>query len=118
MVASVQNPIFTRRLLSPGPESTDSDHVTVALQAARALEGRGDLVEAAHWLHHAADAAERDGDPRRQIDFFSAAAELRRLSTAPPPAAAGPVTLAPPASTPAGERNSVQPPLANPSGRS
>ena len=27
MVASVQNHVLTQRLLSPGPESTDSDHV-------------------------------------------------------------------------------------------
>jgi hypothetical protein len=104
MVASVHDDMVTQGFLSPGPEPSDSDHVKLALQSARAFEAKGDLSEAARWLRHAADAAARDGNHLRQATLARAAADLtsvkkdpqERNSTKPPPPKAPGRSIPPP----------------------
>ncbi len=49
----------------PAINAEDDDDVIVALATARVSEERGDLDDAAKWLHRAAAAARRQGRPER-----------------------------------------------------
>lgn len=49
----------------PAINAEDDDDVIVALATARVSEERGDLSDAAKWLHRAAAAARRQGRPER-----------------------------------------------------
>jgi hypothetical protein len=65
--------------LLPGPDPSDSEDVTVALQTARALQKKGDLRESLRWLRRAADAAGGDGNDRRALVLARAAADMTGL---------------------------------------
>jgi hypothetical protein len=81
-------------LRTPEASSRDSDDVLVALETARSLEVRGDLVEAARWLRRAANEAEKQGNDRRVLAIAHAAADLS--ATAPVPAIRSSVSKTPP----------------------
>jgi hypothetical protein len=110
MAAQLSNEICLDAWLSPSPESTDSDDVVLALQAARALEMDGDCPGAVRWLRHAIDAAEQGGDDTRVLTLAGAAADL--ASTLRPT-----VTLRVPKSEEATTR-SMPPPLPPPRAKS
>src|SRR5437016_2490622 len=74
MVAQISNETFA--VMSPSPDPSDSDDVSLALGAARVLEAQGDISEAVRWLRRAADEAERDGNDLRVVAFARAAADL------------------------------------------
>jgi hypothetical protein len=67
-------------LRTPAPSPRDSDDVLLALQTAHALEMRGDLAEAAHWLQRAANEAEKQGNDMRVLALAHAAADLTSAS--------------------------------------
>ena len=118
MVAQVTNGVSEQEWLSPLPEPTDSQDVNIAIRAARALETRGELAEAARWLRRAANLVEREGDDARAFALGRAAADLtsavesRAASVAPPASSAAPRLVdAPPAhSQEVPMRNAIQPP--------
>ena len=76
MVAQLTNDVYAREWLSPLPEPTDSEDVNIAIRAARSLEARGELAEAARWLRRAAKLVERKGDDARALVLERAAADL------------------------------------------
>jgi hypothetical protein len=77
-VARLNGRNFTHASHTPGPDSSDSDGVVLALETARALEAQGDFVEAARWLRRAADEAEKQGNDLRVLAFAHAAADLTK----------------------------------------
>jgi hypothetical protein len=76
------NRTLTQALRTPLPASSDSDDVVLALETARALEGRGDVLEAARWVRRAAEEAESQGNDARVLLFAHVAADL--TSSIPP----------------------------------
>jgi hypothetical protein len=82
MVASIDNEMLTQGLRSPAPEPSDSAHVRLALQSARAFEAKGDLNEAATWLRHAAEALGTEGNDARRAALLRAAANLTSVKGA------------------------------------
>lgn len=103
MVAQLTNDVCAREWLSPLPQPTDSENVIIAVRAARSLEARGELGEAARWLRRAANLVEREGDDARALALARAAADLTSMvdrESRPPASSAPPAPLA--ASPPTG----------------
>ena len=83
MVAQVSNETFAEAM-APSPDPSDSDDVSLALEAARVLERQGDISEAVRWLRRAADEAEKDGNDLRVVALARAAADLSSRSSPAP----------------------------------
>jgi hypothetical protein len=90
-VAKLNGKSSEHALHTPKPDPSDSDGVVLALETARALEARGDFVEAARWLRRAADEAERQDNVLRVLVFAHAAADLTNTPLHAPPEDAGTV---------------------------
>jgi hypothetical protein len=71
-------PAWIQHALIPLPE--DSADLRRALETAAAMWSRGDRVESARWLHHAAHTAHGEGRQQRTTDLAKAASELDRLA--------------------------------------
>jgi hypothetical protein len=105
MVAKINREMFADALLAPPSDPSDSDEVLLALDAARALEARGELRGAVRCLRRAADEAEKQGNDHRVLVLARAAADLTN--------AIGPVSLATSSgSSPSSQTTAVPPMLA------
>lgn len=94
----------------PTPESTDSDDVRLALDAAARLWAAGDVRDALRWLGRAAQSASDADDDLRSVQLARAAADLKTqfdISSVVPPADSstgrGSMPSVPPASAAASE---------------
>jgi hypothetical protein len=79
-MAQLNSRSLTPTLRTPASSSRDSDDVLVALETARSLEVRGDIVEAVRWLRRAANEAEKQGNDARVLVIAHAAADLSSAS--------------------------------------
>jgi hypothetical protein len=104
MVAKINREMFTGELFTPPSDPSDSEEVLLALDAARALEARGDIRGAVRCLRRAADESELQGNDPRVLVLARAAADLT--------ATVGPVSLAPSESAPPSETTAIPPMLA------
>ena len=68
----------------PAPSAGDAEQVSVALETASALWGKGDVREALRWLRRAAETAGELGDDQRAVGLARAAAELTAELQIPP----------------------------------
>ena len=96
MVASIDNDLLSRALLTPRPDLADSDEVLLSLETALALEIQGNLRDAARWLRRAADDAEKQGNDERVLAFARAAADMSFIIEAASDAASATLPPSPP----------------------
>jgi hypothetical protein len=68
----------------PAPSAGDAEQVSLALETASALWGKGDVREALRWLRRAAETAGELGDDLRAVGLARAAAELTAELQIPP----------------------------------
>jgi hypothetical protein len=68
----------------PAPTASDAEQVSLALETASALWGKGDVREALRWLRRAAETAGELGDDLRAVGLARAAAELTAELQIPP----------------------------------
>jgi hypothetical protein len=68
----------------PAPAASDAEPVSLALETASALWGKGDVREALRWLRRAAETAGALGDDLRAVGLARAAAELTAELQIPP----------------------------------
>ncbi len=68
----------------PAPSANDAEPVSLALETASALWGKGDVREALRWLRRAAETAGALGDDLRAVGLARAAAELTAELQIPP----------------------------------
>jgi hypothetical protein len=68
----------------PAPSASDAEPVSLALETASALWGKGDVREALRWLRRAAETAGALGDDLRAVGLARAAAELTAELQIPP----------------------------------
>jgi hypothetical protein len=68
----------------PAPSASDAESVSLALETASALWGKGDVREALRWLRRAAETAGALGDDLRAVGLARAAAELMAELQIPP----------------------------------
>lgn len=68
----------------PAPAANDAEQVSLALETASALWGKGDVREALRWLRRAAETAGALGDDLRAVGLARAAAELTAELQIPP----------------------------------
>jgi hypothetical protein len=111
MVAQLNHSTLARTLRTPGPSPSDSDDVLLALETAQALEVRGDIAEAARWLHRAVNEAEKQGNDTRVLVIAHAAADLTSASRQAPATKAAPRQREPLDSEPTIRRRATPPPL-------
>jgi hypothetical protein len=90
MVAQVDTGTLEGGSYTPGPDSSDSEGVRMALETARSLEAEGELRGAARWIGRAADEAEKGGNEERVLVLARAAADLTNMIEIGPEAAATP----------------------------
>jgi hypothetical protein len=71
----------------PRAEDGDAAEVALALETARALWSKGQLLESVRWIQRAAENAESSGNDLRALQLARAAADLRaevNISSEPP----------------------------------
>jgi hypothetical protein len=74
----------------PLTEASDAAEVSLALETARALWAKGQVLESVRWIQRAAENAESSGNDLRAVALARAAADLRAevsVHSEPPPAA-------------------------------